>query len=108
MKTSPALRIARTLVVNAALLLAIACWMLCVPAYGQQEVDPSWYNPWPEPAKEIASFSRPRAAKDKVPAKVSSDLSKKRTGKLRPERSVTRQSSADRGTANNRLLPNGY
>jgi uncharacterized membrane protein len=107
MKTSSKLRIARTLVVNPTLILALAGSMLCVPAYSQQEVNPTWYNPWPEPARESASSSSPRAAKHKLPENASSDMSQKRTGKLRPKRSVTRQSSADRGTANNRLLPNG-
>lgn len=108
MKTGSTLRMARTLVVNATLILGMAGSMLCVPAYSQQEVDPSWYNPWPEPAKEIAPSSSPRAAKHTIPAKASSDLSQKRTGKLRPKRTVTRQGSADRGTANTRLSPNGY
>jgi len=107
MKTSSTLRMARTLVVNATLILGMAGSMLCVPAYSQQEVDPSWYNPWPEPAKEIASSSGPRASNHKIPAKAGSELSQKRTGKLRPKRSVTRQSPAERETANNRLLPNG-
>src|SRR5215469_3182947 len=33
---------------KAALLAAITACIFMQPAYGQQEVNPSWYNPWPD------------------------------------------------------------
>lgn len=46
---------------NSCLLVAMAVPMLMVPAYAQQEVDPTWYDPWaatkatqPMPAKSAA------------------------------------------------------
>jgi len=30
-----------------------------VPAYGQQEVDPTWYNPWVPPAAVVQSARQP-------------------------------------------------
>jgi len=38
---------------NMAMIATLFCAMLIaflVPAYGQQEVDPTWYNPWTPPA----------------------------------------------------------
>ena len=44
----------RTIILKAALLATIACPILVAPAYGQQEVDPTWYNPWPDAPKPAA------------------------------------------------------
>lgn len=45
---------------NAVLLAAMAAPILIQPAYGQQEVDPAWYNPWPDTPKPAA---KPTATK---------------------------------------------
>jgi hypothetical protein len=38
---------------KAALLAAITASIFMQPAYGQQEVDPSWYNPWSDAPKSV-------------------------------------------------------
>lgn len=36
----------KEIALKSGLLVAMAVPMLMVPAYGQQEVDPTWYDPW--------------------------------------------------------------
>ena len=43
------MKLSRTITFKAALLAAMAAPIFIQPAYGQQEVDPTWYNPWPDP-----------------------------------------------------------
>jgi len=46
------LKLSRTItLLRAALLAAIAASIFMPTAYGQQEVNPSWYNPWPDAPK---------------------------------------------------------
>ncbi len=50
---------------------------LSISAHGQQEVNPTWYNPWPEPTKTIAHRSQPVPAasgekKNKITAAANS------------------------------------
>ena len=35
---------------------------LPLPAYGQQEVDPTWYNPWAAPTTAVAHSPQSQAA----------------------------------------------
>ncbi len=65
-----------------AVLFVMAMSMLSVPAaYSQQEVDPTWFNPWTEPSKVISQPSQPRAAKGKPQRKTNSVLSERRPPK---------------------------
>lgn len=48
------MKLSRVIVLKAALLGAMALPMLLVPAYGQQEIDPTWYDPWPAATKTAA------------------------------------------------------
>lgn len=42
-------------------LLAVAVMLTpSVPSYSQQDVDPTWYNPWPEPNKTVAQHAQAR------------------------------------------------
>jgi hypothetical protein len=43
------MKLSRKLALHAALLGATALTLL-VPAYAQQETDPTWYDPWAKPA----------------------------------------------------------
>lgn len=43
-----------TIFVKATLLAAMTAPVLIVPAYCQQDVNPTWYNPWPNAAKPAA------------------------------------------------------
>jgi hypothetical protein len=77
-KLSQVARLLARLPLRAAL-FAMALSLLSVPAaYSQQEVDPTWFNPWPEPGKVISQPSQPRAAKHKPQRKANSVLSDRR------------------------------
>jgi|HubBroStandDraft_6_1064221.scaffolds.fasta_scaffold26805_3 hypothetical protein len=39
-----------------------------LPAYGQQEVDPTWYNPWAAQNPMVAHSAQPQAASHRHPA----------------------------------------
>ena len=41
----------RMITLKAALLASLAAPIFILPAYGQQDVNPSWYNPWPDAPK---------------------------------------------------------
>jgi len=45
------MKLARGMMMKAALLATLALPTLTIPAFGQQEVDPTWYNPWPNANK---------------------------------------------------------
>ena len=64
--------------------------------YGQQEVDPTWYNPWPAQNKVTAQVVRPQVARRKNQpqnqAKIVSGLTEQHAGKLRVTRVVSRRS----------------
>ena len=48
-KKEEILKLSRTITfLKAALLATITACIFMQPAYGQQEVNPSWYNPWPD------------------------------------------------------------
>ena len=59
--------------------------------YAQQEIDPTWYDPWPAPNKVTAPPSRPQAAKQKHQAKIVSTSPEAQVGKVRSTRSVNRR-----------------
>ena len=61
------MKIARSMMMKAALLATLALPTLTVPAFGQQEVDPTWYNPWPanKTAAQQAPAKPPAAKNDK-------------------------------------------
>jgi hypothetical protein len=48
--------LSKGIVLKAVVLAAMAAPMLSVSAWGQQEVDPSWYDPW-APAPKVAVHS---------------------------------------------------
>jgi hypothetical protein len=61
MKWFTVARSANPLALNAVLWGAPATLMLLVPAaYGQQEVDPTWYDPWAAPHKVVTQPAQPR------------------------------------------------
>ena len=51
----------RKIFATTAILLG-AIFTAILPAYGQQEVDPTWYNPWPSPASAVVRNVQPAAA----------------------------------------------
>jgi len=46
---------------SSAMLLGAIFTILLLPAYGQQEVDPTWYDPWAAPHAAVAYPSQPPA-----------------------------------------------
>jgi hypothetical protein len=66
------LRSARMFALNATLTVTVALAML-VPAYGQQEVDPTWYDPWAAPNQAIPQHLQPRAASRKNEGRLDQD-----------------------------------
>jgi hypothetical protein len=42
-----------------ALLAVAALLALSIPSQSQQEVDPTWYSPWPDPNKTVAHKPQP-------------------------------------------------
>ena len=44
--------------VNETLLAALTLLMLLVPAYAQQEMDPTWYDPWAKPSPAVAAHAK--------------------------------------------------
>ena len=59
----------RLIAMKAALFAVIALPMLLAPVYAQQEVDPTWYNPWPDAAK-TASKPTPTKTADSTTRKL--------------------------------------
>jgi hypothetical protein len=79
------------------LLLATGVWVLVAPpANGQQEVSPTWYDPWPAAKKDVPQSSRTRAA-SKQSRKVGAAASKPVTRKNRREASVDQRDRARKG-----------
>jgi hypothetical protein len=69
----------RVMALIALLLGAMVTTLL--PAYGQQEVDPTWYDPWPAPNTAVVHFSQPREAIHRHQPRVKSVPSSRRTAK---------------------------
>jgi hypothetical protein len=66
--------------------------------YGQQEVDPTWYNPWPASSQATAPSSQAQVAKHKNQAKSQaknvSGARTRQTGMLRAKRLVSRRTQS--------------
>jgi hypothetical protein len=56
-----------------AMLFGTVFTILLLPAYGQQEVDPSWYDPWATPGMASIHPSQSAAAVSPSPAAVSAE-----------------------------------
>jgi hypothetical protein len=63
-----------------------------VPAYGQQEVDPSWYNPWTPPNVAVAQSAQPRVIHHRHVRTVKT-ASAQNAANLRGKRSTVRKTS---------------
>lgn len=60
-----------------------------IPAYGQQEMDPTWYNPWAAPNPAAARTSAPPAAVHQYHASVRHASA--RSKRLQAKRIATRR-----------------
>jgi hypothetical protein len=75
-------------ILGVAFLATATMLALSISAHSQQEVDPTWYNPWPEAAKTIAHQSQPVPAasgekKKKLTAAVNSRKKNSRPREVR-------------------------
>jgi hypothetical protein len=75
-------------------LIAMLFGVLLLPAYGQQEVDPTWYNPWAAPTPAVAHSSQSRAAMHRHPRTVKPVSSARVAGKVGGKRPTTRPKSS--------------
>ena len=69
-----------------------------LPAYGQQEVDPTWYDPWGAPKTEAVQSSKSRATTHRQQAKVKAVSATRVAGKARVKWE-SRSTSQDRALA---------
>lgn len=82
----------RILAISATLFgVMVTTWLL--PAYGQQEVDPTWYNPWPEP-RVVVHSSQPRGAIHQHQPTIGSVSSSRPVGKFRERQPASRPRSS--------------
>ena len=65
-----------------------------LPAFGQQEVDPTWYNPWAAPSTVVVHSSPSRVAVHRHQGKVKSVSSARVAGKVRGNKTTTRPRSS--------------
>lgn len=50
--------------------MLLGAMVATVPVYAQQDVDPTWYNPWTPPAAAAVQKAQPQVAAQKKQAKV--------------------------------------
>lgn len=67
---------------------------LMLPAYGQQEVDPTWYNPWAATNTVVVHSAQPRVASHRRQGKVKSVSSAPVAEKFHGKRPTTRPKSS--------------
>jgi hypothetical protein len=89
MHRSKGIRPRRVLALIAMLFGAMVTTLLR-PAFGQQEVDPTWYNPWAGQNTVVAHASQPRAAIHRHHPTIRPVSSTEAAGKLRDKRPTTR------------------
>jgi hypothetical protein len=92
MNGSRGFRPCRVLVLTATLFAAMVT-TLPLPAYGQQEVDPTWYNPWAAPNAVAVHPAQPPVTIHRRAAVVKPVSSVRAVGKSREKRTATRPKS---------------
>lgn len=90
-------RLTGQFVLKAGLLAAMFVVAFLLPVYGQQEVDPTWYDPWPTRSK-VSDTARLRHADQKAKRKVSSVTSNKRPPKARVKGSTAAAANRSKNT----------
>jgi len=66
--------------VNQTLLAALTLLILLVPAFAQQETDPTWYDPWAKPSPAVAAkatLRKVRPANSRLRTSRTTDARKK-------------------------------
>jgi len=73
-----------------ATLLGAMVTIMLLPAFGQQEVDPTWYDPWGTPNTAVVQASQTRATGHQHQAKVKSVSTVQVAAKTHGKRSAAR------------------
>jgi hypothetical protein len=79
----------RSILASMAMLLGVMV-MTLLPAYGQQEVDPTWYDPWGAPKTVAVQAAQPRAVARRHQARVKAVSTTRVAGKARGTQTATR------------------
>jgi hypothetical protein len=66
-------------------------FLLGTRLYGQQEVDPTWYNPWAAQNRTTTHSPRPQVANHKNHATTVARSTSRRRGKLQAKRLVSQR-----------------
>lgn len=72
---------------NETLLATFTLLMLVAPAVAQQEMDPTWYDPWAKPSPAVAAHAKlhkVRPANSRLRNSQTSDSRKREAAKLVP------------------------
>lgn len=71
-------------------MMAVLLGAMVLPAYGQQEVDPSWFDPWTPPAAAVVQSAKPSAAIHKQQQTTKPVATTRVIAKARAKRSANR------------------
>jgi hypothetical protein len=91
-------RRARIFVLNAALLVATTILPMLLPAFGQQEIDPTWYDPWAQNKVVSQPPAQTQTPNRKAKPRNISASSARHQQKPRPKRSVIGERTASNRT----------
>jgi len=70
-------------------MIAVLFGAMVLPAFGQQEVDPTWYDPWAPPSPAVVQSAKPAATVHRQQPRVKR-VSSVRTAKVHAKRSTAR------------------
>lgn len=76
-----------------AMSLAMMFGTFLLPAYGQQEVSPDWFDPWAPPTAQVAQTSQVHAAKNQRKQAKAKPASAARTAKVRVTKNTKQRPS---------------
>ena len=93
MNGSKGIRPSRVLALIATLFGAMVTTLM-LPAYGQQEVDPTWYNPWAATNTAVVHSSKPQVAIHRHQGRVRPASSAPVAAKFHGKRPTTRPKSS--------------
>jgi hypothetical protein len=83
--------------IHAALLGALTVPLLLVPSFAQQEIDPTWHDPWAVTNPAAAPAAKPFAA-HRATAKASADATLPHKKRVRKQQPLATAPSADQRT----------
>ena len=71
-------------------MIAVLFGAMVLPAFGQQEVDPTWFDPWAPPSPAVVQSAKPAAAVHRQQPTVKRVSSVRTTAKVHAKRSTAR------------------